>query len=66
MSPVLICLQQQVQQQVQQPFRLLASSETALKIIFIYVWGCEKRKPKHIHMDMREIRFEKTDFRNSR
>ena len=37
---------------------------TALKIIFIYIWGCEKRKLKHIHMDMREIRFEKMIFVN--
>ena len=34
----------------------------ALKLILIYVWGCEKRNPTQIHMDMREIRSENSDF----
>ena len=38
---------------------------TILKIILIYVQGCEKRKPKHVYMDMCEIRYEKIDFRKS-
>ena len=37
-----------MQQQLQQPLHQVASPLTALKIIVIYVYGCEKRKPKHI------------------
>ena len=35
---------------------------TALKIILIYVEGCEKRNPTQIHMDMNEISSENFDF----
>ena len=45
-------------------FHLLALIVTAFKIILIYVYGCEKRKPKHVYTDMCEIRFEKLIFVN--
>ena len=32
----------------EKPFHPDALSKTTLKIILIYVYGCEKRKPKHI------------------
>ena len=35
---------------------------TTLKIILIYVKGCEKRNPTQILKDMRVIRFGKPDF----
>ena len=35
---------------------------TALKIILIYVEGCEKRNPIQIHMDMNEISSGNFDF----
>ena len=41
-----------------------ASTMTILKIITIYVYGCEKRKPKHVYIDWSEIRFEKLIFLN--
>ena len=34
----------------------------ALKIILIYVKGCEKRNPIQILKDMHVIRFEKSNF----
>ena len=42
----------------------LASAVMALKIILIYVYGCEKRKFKHVYTDWYEIRFEKLIFLN--
>ena len=42
----------------------LASAVTALKIILIYVQGCEKRKPKHVYMNWSEIKSEKRIFLN--
>ena len=42
----------------------LASFVMALKIILIYVWGCEKRKLKHVYIDLSEIRYEKLIFLN--
>ena len=41
---------------------IFASLEMALKIILIYVWGCEKRNTTQIHMDMREIRSGNSNF----
>ena len=43
---------------------LLASAMMALKIIFIYVYGCKKRKPKHVYMDWGEIKIENLIFLN--
>ena len=42
----------------------LVSTVTALKIILIYVQGCEKRKPKHVYMDWMKIRTENLIFVN--
>ena len=42
----------------------LVSALTALKIILIYVQGCEKRKSKHVYTDWSEIRFEKLIYVN--
>ena len=42
----------------------VASTVMTLKIILIYVWGYEKRKPKHVYMDWSEIRFEKLIYVN--
>ena len=42
----------------------LALAVMALKIILIYVQGCEKRKPKQIYMDWSEIRTENMIFVN--
>ena len=39
-------------------------SETSLKIILIYVKGCEKRNPKQVYTDMCEIKSEKLIFTN--
>ena len=39
-----------------------ASLVMTLKIILIYVQGCEKRNPTQILMDMREIRSENYNF----
>ena len=46
MSPVTNCLNKLCLTLVQLVYTL-----TALKIIFLYVQGCEKRKPKHIITD---------------
>ena len=35
---------------------------TALKIILIYVYGCEKRNYTQIHLDIRENKFENLNF----
>ena len=43
-------------------FHQVASPLTALKIIFIYVQGCENRNPTQIHMDMCEIRSRNLNF----
>ena len=45
-SPVTICLNRLCSILVQ-----LVNTLTALKIILLYVQGCEKRKPKHINTD---------------
>ena len=42
----------------------VASAVTALKTILIYVWGCEKRKPKRILMDWMKNNSEKLRFIN--
>ena len=42
----------------------LASAVAALKIILIYVLGCEKRKPKHVYTDWGKIRSGKLIFLN--
>ena len=42
----------------------LASAVMALKIILIYVYGCEKRKPKHILTDWMKNSSEKPNFIN--
>ena len=42
----------------------VASTVMTLKIILIYVWGYEKRKPKHVYTDWSEIRFEKLIYVN--
>ena len=42
----------------------LASVVAALKIILIYVLGCEKRKPKHVYKDWSKIRSGKLIFLN--
>ena len=39
-----------------------ASLEMALKIIFIYVQGCEKRNPTQLLKDMREIKSGNSNF----
>ena len=39
-------------------------SLTVLKIILIYVYDCEKRKPKHIHTDWIKIIVENLFFIN--
>ena len=41
-----------------------ASPFTAFKIIFIYVYGCKKRKPKHTFTDWMKINSEKLNFIN--
>ena len=42
----------------------LALAVTTPKIIFIYVYGCEKRKSKHVYTDWSEIRTENMIFLN--
>ena len=42
----------------------LASAVTALKTILIYVYGCEKRNPKHTFTDWMKISSEKLNFIN--
>ena len=42
----------------------LALAVTVLKIILIYAKSCEKRKPKHVYIDLCEIRFENLIFLN--
>ena len=42
----------------------LAFTVTALKIILIYVQGCEKRKLKHVYTDWMKIRTENLIFLN--
>ena len=42
----------------------LVSLLTALKIIILYVQGCEKRKPKHIITDWMKIKSEILSFIN--
>ena len=45
-------------------FHSVASAVTALKTILIYVYGCEKRKPKHTLTDWIEISSKKLNFIN--
>ena len=58
-SPVTICLNKLCSTLVQ-----LVNTLTALKIIILYVQGCEKRKPKHIIMDQSQNRTENLFFIN--
>ena len=51
MSLVTICLNTLCSTLVQ-----LVNTLTALKLIILYVYGCEKRKPKHINMDWSQNR----------
>ena len=59
MSPVTICLNKFCLTLVQ-----LVSTLTALKIIFLYVQGCEKRKFKHIITNQSQNRCEILFFIN--
>ena len=51
MSLVTICLNTLCSTLVQ-----LVNTLTALKLIILYVYGCEKRKPKHINTDWSQNR----------
>ena len=59
LSPVTICLNKLCSILVQ-----LVPPLTALKIILLYVQGCEKRKPKHIIIDQSQNRTENLFFLN--
>ena len=59
LSPVTICLNR-----LCSTFVRLVSTLTALKIILLYVQGCEKRKPKHTIMDWSQNRTETLFFIN--
>ena len=61
LSPVTNCLNKFCSTLVQ-----LVSTLTALKIILLYVQGCEKRKPKYIITDQNQNRTKNLFFHKSR